>query len=243
MNSNNFINKLLNIGTRKSDDLKQYEKISYSQSGEDIIIEYLFGLRNITKPSCLDIGAYHPVVANNTYKFFLRGSKVVNIDANPSAIEKFNILRPADTNLNIGIGNETGEFDFYIMEDDALNTFSREEKFNLEKMGSRLKEVKRIQMIPVNNVLNEYFNSDAPDLISIDAEGVDFDIIKSFDFDRYTPKVICIETINYTPDGTGTKRILLCQFIEELGYFEYANTNINSIYVNKEWWYAGKEVM
>lgn len=217
-----------------------YKKESWSQSGEDIIIEYLFGLRKIEQPSCLDIGAYHPMVANNTFKFFRKGSKVVNIDANPAAIEMFKQYRRKDINLNIGIGAQKGSFDFYIMEDAALNTFSEAEKESLEKLGNKLKEVKKIAMLPVNEVLEKYFALKAPDLISIDAEGVDIDIIRSFDFSKYSPKVFCIETINYTPDGTGTRRIDLCDMIETAGYFEYANSNINSIYVNKVWWFAGK---
>lgn len=240
MSIKNFIKRLLNISTTPPNSSSQHEKISYSQSGEDIIIEYLFRLRKIDKPAYLDIGAYHPVAANNTYKFFLKGSKGVNIDANPAAIENFTLTRPTDINLNIGIGKSEGEFDFYIMEDAALNTFSLEEKTSLEKMGNRLKEVKKIKMLPVNKVLREYFDNISPDLISIDAEGVDFDIVKSLDFNKYDPKVICIESINYTPDGTGTKRLDLCKFIEQVGYFEYANTNINSIFVNKAWWFAGK---
>ena len=239
MGIKNLIGKVFNLVTGKNGGVSQYEKISYSQSGEDIIIEYLFRLRKIDKPACLDIGAYHPVAANNTYKFFLKGSKGVNIDANPAAIENFTVTRPTDINLNIGIGKSEGEFDFYIMEDAALNTFSLEEKTGLEKMGNRLKEVKKIKMLPVNKVLREYFDNISPDLISIDAEGVDFDIVKSLDFNKYDPKVICIESINYTPDGTGTKRLDLCKFIEQVGYFEYANTNINSIFVNKAWWFAG----
>lgn len=240
MSIKNFIKKLLTFVTIRSNILNQYEKVSFSQSGEDIIIEYLFGLRKIDKPTYLDIGAYHPVAANNTYKFFLKGAKGVNIDANPAAIENFIVTRPTDINLNIGIGKSEGEFDFYIMEDAALNTFSLEEKTSLEKMSNRLKEVKKIKMVPVNNVLKEYFDNRSPDLISIDAEGVDFDIVKSLDFNKYAPKVICIESINYTPDGTGTKRLDLCKFIEQVGFFEYANTNINSIFVNKAWWFAYK---
>ena len=235
-----IIKGIFNIGKGNKYNSHSYKVISYSQSGEDIIIEYLFRLRKIEKPDCLDIGSFHPVASNNTYKFYLKGSKVVNIDANPSSIELFIAERPTDINLNIGVGADSGNFDFYIMEDESLNTFSVEEKSRLENSGIRLKEVKRIKMVPVNEVLKEYFGNKAPDLISIDAEGVDFDIITSFDFNTYKPKVICIESINYTPDGTGTKRFSLCEFIEMAGYFEYANTNINSIFVNKNWWFAGK---
>lgn len=56
-------------------------KTSFSQSAEDIIIEFLFGLRKITSPSFIDIGGYDPVYGNNTYKFYLKVASGVNIDA------------------------------------------------------------------------------------------------------------------------------------------------------------------
>jgi FkbM family methyltransferase len=240
MGLKSFIKKIFSASTSVVNHYSQYEKKSWSQSGEDIIIEYLFGLRKIDKPTCIDIGAYDPVFANNTYKFFLKGSKIVNIDANPSAIESFIKHRSSDINLNIGIGASEGEFDFYIMDDPALNTFSELEKINLEKSGHQLKEVKKIKMLTINQIAHKYFHDTALDLLSVDAEGVDFDIIKSLDFAKYQPKVICIESINYTPDGTGTKRHDLCRYIEDAGYYEYANTNINSIFINRQWWFGNK---
>jgi FkbM family methyltransferase len=213
-------------------------KLSYSQCGEDLIIGYLFQLRGITAPSCLDVGAYHPVYANNTYQFHLKGSKVVNIDSNPAAIEMFKKQRNGDVNLNIGIGSDKGEFDFYIMDEESLNTFSVEEKDSLLEMGHKLTQVIKIPVEPINNIMATYFQDGRVDFLSIDAEGVDFEIIKSLNFGKYAPRVICIESINYTKDGTGDKRVDLCNFIENAGYLEYANTNINSIFVHRKWWFG-----
>ncbi|MGB5027475.1 MAG: hypothetical protein WBO38_03165, partial [Chitinophagaceae bacterium] len=39
---------------------------SYSQSGEDIIVSYLFERMGIKKPTYLDIGANHPIALSNT---------------------------------------------------------------------------------------------------------------------------------------------------------------------------------
>lgn len=214
-----------------------FHNISFSQSGEDIIIEYLFRLRKITCPSFLDIGGYDPVYGNNTYKFYLKGAKGINIDADPSAIEKFILKRPNDKNLNVGVGSEKGSLPFYIMNESSLNTFSKAEYDSLLLTGQTLKQILNIEVIPINEVLQEYFVNEVCDLLSIDAEGVDFEIIQAMDFNKYAPKVICIESINYTPDGTGTKRVDLCSYIESKGYFEYANTNINSIFINSYWWF------
>lgn len=231
----NIAKKILKIAAR-NDVVMDPHKISFSQSGEDIIVEYLLGLRNINTPTFLDIGGYHPVYANNTYKFFLKGARGVNIDANPTAIENFKKKRPQDVNLNVGVGSKEGTFPFFIMEEESLNTFSEEEMHNLQSLGHTLKQQIDLRVVEVNQILDKYFQAGC-DLFSLDAEGVDFEIIQSFDFDKYAPKVICVETINYTPDGTGSKRTDFCNFIEEKGYFEYANTNINSIYVNKNWWF------
>ncbi len=233
-----FAKKVLKIAAGNV-EVTDPHKISFSQSGEDIIIEYLLGLRNITTPAFLDIGGYDPVYANNTYKFFLKGARGVNIDANPASIEKFNIKRPQDVNLNLGVGSTKGIFPFFVMEEESLNTFSVDEVDNLKLSGHRLKQQIDIPVVEVNEILEQYFKEGGCDLFSLDAEGVDFDIIQSFDFDKYSPKVICIETINYTPDGTGSKRTDLCNYIEAKGYFEYANTNINSIFINKNWWFTG----
>lgn len=212
-------------------------KSSFSQSGEDVIIEYLFGLRKVSLPSFIDIGGYDPVHGNNTYKFYLKGSTGVNIDADPLAIDKFNQVRAKDVNINIGVGSTKAVLPFYILEESSLNTFSESELKALILSGQKLKNTLHIPVMLINEILEKYFRDKACDLLSIDAEGVDFDIIKSLDFKKYTPKVICIESINYTPDGTGTKRLDLCSFIESKDYYEYANTNINSIFVNRNWWF------
>jgi FkbM family methyltransferase len=231
-----IIRKIINKFFKKQ-KTKDFYNMSFSQSGEDIIIEYLFRLRKITSPSFLDIGAYDPTFGNNTYKFYLNGSKGVNIDADPSAITKFNLKRIKDINLNIGVGSISGLLPFYIMEESSLNTFSKIELDNLLLTGQKLKNTINIAVLPINEVFEKYFNEEACDLLSIDAEGVDFEIIQAMDFNKYAPKVICIETINYTPDGTGTKREDLCSYIESKGYYEYANTNINSIFIKKGWWF------
>ena len=42
-------------------------KSSFSQSGEDLIVKYLFDWRNQVNINYMDIGAYHPININNTY--------------------------------------------------------------------------------------------------------------------------------------------------------------------------------
>jgi hypothetical protein len=45
-------------------------KLTFAQFGEDAILAGLFRGFHIEKPSYLDIGAYEPILSNNTYMFY-----------------------------------------------------------------------------------------------------------------------------------------------------------------------------
>jgi FkbM family methyltransferase len=212
-------------------------KISYSQCGEDLIIDYVFKIRKIHNPSYLDIGANHPFHLSNTALFYNRGNIGVNIEANPSLIADFFQNRPNDINLNIGIGLLDEQLDFYVMEDHTLSTFSKNEMESMVKFDKNLKEITPIKVVTIKTILEAHFSNSPPDLLSIDVEGLDFQILASIDYNRYAPKIICVEAAEYSPIGSGVRRNELIDFLKEQGYYEYANTNLNAIMVLKHFWF------
>lgn len=214
-----------------------FVKGSFSQCGEDMIVEYLFRLRGVTSPSYMDIGANHPFYLSNTARCYERGCRGVNIEANPELIKLFERYRPEDTNLNIGISDREGEMDFYIMTDNTLSTFSKEECDSMVKGGKTLAGVSKIKLTTISRILAEKCGNQFPDFLSLDVEGMDFDILRSIDFDRSSPKVICVEAAEYSPTGAGARRSQLIDFLSAKGYYEYANTNLNAIMVKREFWF------
>jgi FkbM family methyltransferase len=213
-------------------------KQSFSQCGEDVLVQYIFNLRGLKNPSYIDIGANDPFFINNTAIFYKSGSRGINIEANNSLIEKFRIHRPEDQNLNIGIGSKECELDFYILNDPTLSTFSRVEANTITATGKYwVTEVQRKQIYTIDKVLEEYNDGLFPDFFSLDVEGMDFEILKSIDFHRHHPKVICVEAAEYSPIGAGDRRSDLINFLVSKGYYEYANTNLNAIMVKNEFWF------
>jgi FkbM family methyltransferase len=211
---------------------------SFSQCGEDLIIDYIFKLRGIKNPSYLDIGANDPFYLNNTAIFYLRGCKGINIDANPTLIEKFNKKRNTDININVGVGHKKSTLDFYIMADDTLSTFSEEEYTKMVAYGHKLNTIKKVDIFPLQEILDKHNNSNFPDLLSLDVEGFDFQILKSIDFSlENCPKIICVEAAEYSPIGAGDRRDELIELLTSNGYYEYANTNLNAILVHKKFWF------
>ncbi|MGN6605044.1 MAG: FkbM family methyltransferase [Ginsengibacter sp.] len=210
---------------------------SFSQCGEDLLVRYIFNLRGIERPSYIDIGAHDPYFLSNTALFYAIGSRGINIEANPALIMKFEKYRPDDINLNFGIGTYEGELDFYLMKDSTLSTFSKGEVDCMIVNGKNLSEIKKIKVTTISNILKQYFNGIFPDFLSIDVEGLDFEILQSIDFGKSCPKVICVEAAEYSPIGAGKRKGQVIEFLVSKGYYEYANTNLNAIMVKNEFWF------
>jgi FkbM family methyltransferase len=177
----------------------------------------------------LDIGAHHPDSLSNTAMFHYLGSRGINIEPDPDLFRRFKEMRPDDVNLNIGIGETSGSFDFFRMEHAGLNTFSQEEAERMSKEeGVKIHERVKLQVRTIKDVLNEH--KFIPDFLSIDVEGYDLAILRSYDFEKHRPKVICAETIEYSKSLAAKKRMDLISFIESQGYCAFVDTHINTLF-------------
>ena len=217
--------------------LLRYLKLSFSQCGEDLIVAHLMEALQIPKPTYLDIGAHHPSRLNNTYLYYLKGSKGVCVEPDPDLFAKLKAKRKRDICLNIGIGFEQREnADFYVMSSNSLSTFSKEEAQRYEDYGQqRVLRVVKTPLESINAVIKQYFKT-APHFISLDTEGLDFQILKSFDFTQYRPPVFCVETLTYTEDKTEHKVTDIADYMHQQSYLPMADTYINTIFVDSETW-------
>ena len=210
-----------------------YSLKSYSQSGEDLIMEFALGFLNVKNPTYIDIGANHPMKFNNTYFFYKTGGSGVLIEPDPAIFSRLKNKRPNDVCLNVGIGlDENTKADFYIMSWPEFNTLSKERALEVEahyKGRNKVEKVIEIPLLDINTVIKKYFDGDSPQIISIDVEGLDIQILKTLNFDQYRPLVICVENALDERSGKG----ILNDFMIKNGYFQYANTHLNSIFVEK----------
>jgi len=216
---------------------RQIKKISYSQSGEDIIVDFIMKAVNVKNISYLDIGTYDPIFINNTYLFYKRGFRGVCIEPNRKFYEEITRKRPEDTVLHAGISNESGEMDYYEMKTPTLNTFNKEDAYRLKKEGIKIINVRKITTMNINDIMDTHFKG-GPAFISMDTEGIELDILQSMDFEIHRPVVFCIETIEYSKDKKKqVKDKDIIDFLSSKGYFVYADTYINSIFLDKNRWY------
>jgi Methyltransferase FkbM domain len=124
---------------------------------------------------------------------------------------------------------EQKEADYYCFNPNWINTFDKKIADKHVKEGKVvLTKVVKMPLVPINRVVEEHFHGEAPDFLSIDAEGLDLSILKSLDFLRFRPKVICAETfpeLDWDPEIT--------HLLTHNGYKPRAVTFYNTIYVHK----------
>jgi hypothetical protein len=210
-------------------------RVSYSQAGEDMVATYFFGHFKFKEITYLDIGAYDPILINNTYHFYELGWRGVLVEPNVGITPKLRSVRPRDTVLEAGIGiGKPGAADYYVMSVPSWSTFDKAEADHQTKVtGGRvtISEVRKMPLLNINDVMAEHFNGKAPSFVSIDAEGWHYPILKSIDFARFRPPVICIETLI-----SGESRTIpeIPAFMIKQGYIARGGSFVNTIFVDSK---------
>lgn len=168
---------------------------SYAQEGEDLIVDRLLGHKN--NGFYVDIGAHHPYRFSNTYFFYKKGWRGINVDAMPGSMQYFNELRPEDTNVEVGIGKEKMTSTFFIFNEPALNTFSEEEAKKKDGLnGYALIDRQVIEIEPVHAILDKYLPQEQTiDFMSVDVEGKDLEVLSSNNWEKYRPRFLLVEDL------------------------------------------------
>jgi len=206
-------------------------KASSSQCGEDLIIHHIFKNRCLVKPTYLDIGAHHPLVLSNTAIFYAAGSRGINVEPNPHLIPEFYRLRPNDLNLQVAVSDFVGSVDLFVPTSSAaLATICT------DQLPEGEHSVVRVPSFTLAELINRYAHGRVPDFLSVDVEGHDLIVLKQLCDLQTLPKVICVETVSYSPRGHGTKQHDILDLLTGIGYVIYADTSINTIFVHKAFW-------
>jgi FkbM family methyltransferase len=213
-------------------------RCSFAQAGEDMIADFIFRAIGLEQPTYLDIGAHHPTQLSNTHFFYAKGCRGVNVEPDPDLFAAFVDQRSDDINLNVGIGEgNVPALPFHVMSTRTLNTFSKAEATRYEETGlHRIVKVIDVPVVSINSVIAEYFDGRSPDLVSVDVEGLDFEIIKSLDLARYRPTVLCVETLTFSETREEKKIREIEEYLCARGYFVYGDTYINTLFVDRDKW-------
>jgi FkbM family methyltransferase len=199
-------------------------RTSFAQEGEDLILERMF--EHQPTGVYVDVGAHHPRRFSNTLLLYRRGWHGVNIDAAPGSMAAFRKLRPRDQNLEIGVMADDGVREFYVFDEPALNTFDAARAKSLDAPPYKLLATHQVRCAPLATILKEH-GSEHVDLLTIDAEGYDFDVLCTLDWNVTHPRVVLME--QHSRDIEELAATPLHAYLRERGY-RFAAKTFNSVF-------------
>lgn len=205
-------------------------KNSYSQDGEDVALAAFFENKKGYKGFFVDVGAHHPVRFSNTLAFYKKGWRGINIDPTPGSMRPFKRWRSRDINLEMGIGAQSGSMTFYCFNEPALNTFDKtvaEER----DTGNPYKVIKKVSVpiAPLGEVMEKHLPAGQKiDFLSVDVEGLDFEVLKSNDWVKFAPAFVLVEDHQFQIDKPNSSEINV--FLKGQGYMVAAALKRTIIY-------------
>ena len=148
------------------------------------------------------------------------------------SMEFFKKIRPKDINLEIAIYDKKQELTYYMFNDPALNGFSKELSAEINSKGKyRIIDEIKMETSTLNEVLDTYLPENIEiDFLSVDVEGLDLQVLKSNDRSRYKPKVVLVESLDFSFDNLGNSGIY--EFLVGKGYHLAAKTMHTLFFVN-----------
>ena len=165
--------------------------------------------------------------------FYKRGWQGINIEARPGSKKFFDKIRPRDINVEVAINSENKILKYYMFNDPALNGFS--EEIAKSKNGLRdykiIKEIdlhtKSLKVVLDSNLLeNQHI-----DFMTIDVEGLDYDVLISNDWGKYRPSIILIEDSEF--DLSSMERSKIYNYLKGKDYDLIAKT-FNTLFFKKK---------
>jgi FkbM family methyltransferase len=212
----------------------KWMNLSWSQEGEDLILNRIFGSKK--NGFYIDVGSHHPKRFSNTYFFYKRGWSGINIDAMPGSKIIFDKTRPRDINIELGVGKKKDQLTYYIFNEPALNGFSKDlSKIRDDDDNNNYKIISEIdvKVMPLGDILEKYLINDiCIDFLSVDVEGLDFEVLKSNNWLKYKPNIILIEALESNLHEIYKSELLI--YMDELEYILFAKTVNTCIFKRKK---------
>jgi hypothetical protein len=220
--SSDAIGFLASLGSQLR--LRHTKQEFYSQSHEDSIIASFLPEK---LGRYLDVGSGRPISGSNSYYFYKLGWQGILIDP-LSRNEKLNkLLRPRDKFFRVLVGNpgKTTFYETYPYEYSTTSTDYFEKMLRLDLVKLKKKSFLKICSLSDFNLRVRELE---PFFLSIDAEGTDFEILKSNDWALCRPRVVCIESpIDIDPNSDA-----IVAYMEGHGYFLVEQTQLSKIFVS-----------
>ena len=202
----------------------RHVRFSFSQFGEDLVVEQLLPAHGFY----IDIGAFHPVYFSNTYGLYrLKGWRGLLAEPSPKFASLLRQRRPRDQIVEVALGPREGRVSFLESDKEGVGEGAGNGVVDggvnpLFPQQDRSGKILEVRMTTLRTFLDENLPAgQSVDFLSLDAEGMDLEILQTNDWARVHPQVICVEAL--TPsDEAGLRSYLAPKGYRFLGRIVYS---------------------
>jgi len=198
-----------------------------SQSGE------LSTIRKLVKSGypryLVDVGANDGrTFSNSSYFTKQSGWRSILIEPHPHAFERLKQTyanNPHVVCIQIACSNIAGKQELFVSSDDLYSTLCQDDNdwFRLYRGKTSIE----VETDTLTNILNKNGFPKDISVLSIDAEGMDYEVLLGLDFERYQPRIIVTEEYRWNIEKHNKKYRLL----RESGYYLYKAVGCNTIWI------------
>lgn len=166
--------------------------ICYTRNFEDVILQRVFA--DIARGFYLDVGASMPMKDSNTYALYERGWRGIALEPLPFC-QHWAQNRPEDQFLNVAVGARSGQVKLHIYQSSQISSAMPATVAHWRKHGRSAYTQLVVPCVTLNEVLAGHLAGRELHLVSIDVEGMEHEVLKGIDLQRYRPWVIVIEAV------------------------------------------------
>lgn len=209
--------------------LRSSHRGGFSQTGEDLLIAKFF-----PEPGSgfyLDVGSGQPVIGSNTYRFYRQGWRGILIDPIPRNIRLAKMLRFKDRTIGSLVGEIRESRSFFEFEPYEYSTTDHITAEKLIAAGEvKLVRILEYKTLPLSDLDLTFIPNDRC-FLTVDVEGFDLQVLRSINWDKFRPRVVCIEAWEPNIEANAAIHELLTLN----GYFEREKTVLSKIYVHGDY--------
>jgi FkbM family methyltransferase len=198
---------------------------SYSHAHEDILLDFFLGKKS--KGVYVDVGANDPIFGNNTYRFYKRGWRGINIDPNLTSITRLNQLRPGDVNIQVAVSDFQGIGNLQTLgSDTSISSLNSNFISIMSEVTDTTPNSNEVTVTTLAQLLDENLTESSFDFLTVDAEGNDLQVLKGNDWEKYRPSYVLVEA------NKGASEIV--SFMESQNYLYLLSNSVNAFFIDKQ---------
>jgi FkbM family methyltransferase len=200
--------------------------VSRSQHGEDELIASL--LPADCERLFVDVGANDGVSWSNSYSFAEVGFRCLLVEPMPLYAARCALAHCGNPQVFVepyAISKTLGDATFYVNLDTESDLLAMRSSLLRDVVYSDKVTEVRVPTAPLSFLLDKHKAPPRYAVLSVDAEGMDLDVLQTAGIDRRRPQVICVEE--------GANAAAIRDYLETMDYRQVAKlADVNGIYVD-----------